>query len=75
MAVSTGSACASGNTDPSHVLKAMGIPKDMIEGSLRFSLGWGNTEAEVDYVIETLPGIVSRLRAISGKWNPEGVKT
>lgn len=73
VAVSTGSACASGNTEPSHVLKAMGLPKDLMEGSLRFSLGWGNTEEDVDYVIEVLPGIVSRLRAISGKWNEEKV--
>jgi cysteine desulfurase len=74
VAVSTGSACASGNTEPSHVLKAMGIPKDMIESSLRFSLGWGNTEEDVDYVIQTLPGIVSRLRAMSGKWTEERIK-
>jgi cysteine desulfurase len=75
VAVSTGSACASGNTEPSHVLKAMGIPKDMISSSLRFSLGWGNTEEDVEYVIETLPGIVSRLRAMSGKWTEEKVKS
>jgi cysteine desulfurase len=59
VAVSTGSACASGSTEPSHVLVAMGVPRDMIQGSLRFSLGWGNTEEEVDYVIEILPPIAS----------------
>jgi cysteine desulfurase len=75
VAVSTGSACASGNTDPSHVLQAMGVPKDMIEGSLRFSLGWGNTDEEVDRVIEVLPDIVARLRAVSGKWDAAKVKT
>ncbi len=74
VAVSTGSACASGNTDPSHVLLAMGIPKDMIEGSLRFSLGYGNTEEDVDYIVEVLPDIVARLRAISGKWEEEKVR-
>ncbi len=75
VAVSTGSACASGSTDPSHVLQAMGIPNDLIEGSLRFSLGWGNTDEDVDRVIEVLPDIVARLRAVSGKWDAAKVKT
>jgi len=75
VAVSTGSACASGSTDPSHVLQAMGVPKDLIEGSLRFSLGWGNTDEDVDRVIEVLPDIVARLRAVSGKWDAAKVKT
>ena len=75
VAVSTGSACASGNTDPSYVLQAMGVPKDLIEGSLRFSLGWGNTDEDIDRVIEVLPDIVARLRAVSGKWDAAKVKT
>ena len=75
ISVSTGSACASGSTDPSHVLQAMGVPKDLIEGSLRFSLGWGNTDEDVDRVIEVLPDIVARLRAVSGKWDAAKVKT
>ncbi|MFQ5692081.1 MAG: cysteine desulfurase NifS [Nitrospinota bacterium] len=75
VAVSTGSACASGNTDPSHVLVAMGVPRDLIEGSLRFSLGWGNTEEDVDRVIEVLPDIVARLRAVSGKWDEKKLAT
>ncbi|MDP6483450.1 MAG: cysteine desulfurase NifS [Nitrospinota bacterium] len=75
VAVSTSSACASGNTDPSHVLQAMGVPKDLIEGSLRFSLGWGNTDEDVDRVVEVLPDIVARLRAVSGKWDAAKVKT
>ena len=75
VAVSTSSACASGNTDPSHVLQAMGVPKDLIEGSLRFSLGWGNTDEDVDRVIEVLPDIVARLRVVSGKWDAAKVKT
>jgi cysteine desulfurase len=71
VAVSTGAACASGNTEPSHVLIAMGTPEDMIQGSLRFSLGHSNTEEEVDRVIEILPPIVERLRAISATWDGE----
>ena len=47
----------------------------MIEGSLRFSLGWGNTDEDVDRVIEVLPDIVARLRAVSGKWDAAKVKT
>ena len=69
VAVSTGSACASGNTDPSHVLLAMGIPKELSEGSLRFSLGYANTQEDVDHVVEVLPNIVAHLRAISGRWD------
>ncbi len=71
VAASTGAACASGNTEPSHVLVAMGTPEDMIQGSLRFSLGHSNTEEEVDRVIEILPPIVERLRAISATWDAE----
>jgi len=62
---STGSACASGSLQPSHVLRAMGVPFTCIHGSLRFSLSTYTTEAEVDYVLEALPGIVSRLRELS----------
>jgi len=62
---SSGSACASGSLDPSHVLLAMGIPHEKAHGSLRLSLGRYNTEAEVDTVIETLIPIVSRLREMS----------
>jgi len=62
---STGSACASGSLQPSHVLRAMGIPFTCIHGSLRFSLSTYTTDAEVDYVLETLPGIVNRLRELS----------
>jgi cysteine desulfurase len=62
---STGSACSSGSLEPSHVLLAMGYPHEVAHGSLRFSLGKGNTEEEVDRVIEVLTGIVKKLRAMS----------
>lgn len=65
IAASSGSACTSGSLDPSHVLLAMGIPVEFAHGSLRFSLGRGTTEAEIDYVLEQLPPIVQTLRAMS----------
>ena len=65
IAASSGSACTSGSLDPSHVLLAMGIPVEFAHGSLRFSLGRGTTEAEIDYVIEQLPPIIKTLRAMS----------
>lgn len=65
IAASSGSACASGSLEPSHVIRAMGIPFTAAHGSIRFSLSRYNTEEEIDYVLERLPGIVGRLRAIS----------
>jgi cysteine desulfurase len=65
VAVSTGSACSSGSTEPSHVLTAIGLSQDTGHGSLRFSFSKDNTRAEVDYVIETLPAIVEKLRKLS----------
>jgi cysteine desulfurase len=62
---STGSACASGSLQPSHVLRAMGVPFTSIHGSVRFSLSTYNTEKDVDYVLEVLPGIVEHLRDLS----------
>jgi len=67
IAVSTGSACTSGSVEPSHVLLAMGVPPHLAQCSLRFSLGRGNTEEDIDYVLEVLPGIVERIRRISGR--------
>jgi cysteine desulfurase len=65
VAVSTGSACSSGTLEPSHVLKAMGFPPHRTQNSIRFSLGMGNTEAEVDHVVSVLPGIVEKLRNLT----------
>ncbi|HCC37161.1 MAG TPA: cysteine desulfurase NifS [Treponema sp.] len=62
---STGSACASGSLEPSHVLLAVGVGPELAHGSIRFSLGWGNSEEDIDYIIETLPPIIKRLRAMS----------
>jgi cysteine desulfurase len=65
IAVSTGSACSSGSLEPSHVLRAMGLPQARTRNSLRFSLGRGTTEAEIDFVIEKLPGLAARLRQLT----------
>ena len=62
---SSGSACASGSLDPSHVLLAIGVPHEIAHGSIRFSVGDDTTDEEVDYVIEEMPKIIDRLRAMS----------
>jgi cysteine desulfurase len=62
---SSGSACTSGSLEPSHVLRAMGVPFTAAHGSIRFSLSRYNTEEEVDYTIQIMPGIVNRLRELS----------
>jgi cysteine desulfurase len=61
----SGSACHSGSVEPSHVLQAMNVPYEAALGSLRLTLGHANTEADVEYVLEVLPGVVERMRAIS----------
>lgn len=65
VAASSGSACASGSLDPSHVLLAIGLPHEIAHGSLRLSVGDDTTEADVDYVLEVLPPIIQRLRDMS----------
>jgi len=67
---SSGSACTSGSLQPSHVLRAMGVPFTMAHGSIRFSLSIYNTEAEINFVIEKLPPIIVRLRSMSPYWHP-----
>ena len=63
--VSTGSACASGSLDPSHVIRAMGVPFIAVHGSVRFSLSRYNTMDEVDYALEQIPPVIKRLRELS----------
>lgn len=62
---SSGSACTSGSLEPSHVLRAMGLPYTILHGSIRFSLSHYTTDEEIDQVLEVMPGIVERLRAMS----------
>src|SRR5947199_3268803 len=72
VAVSTGSACSSGTLEPSHVLRAMGLPAHRTQNSLRFSLGMYSTEAEVDRVVDVLPRLVEKLRGLTRKPQPVG---
>ena len=68
IAGSSGSACTSGSLEPSHVLKAMGLDHKSAHGSLRLSIGRGNTEEDIDYVLDVIPEIVTRLREMSSIW-------
>ncbi|MGE5789405.1 MAG: aminotransferase class V-fold PLP-dependent enzyme, partial [Syntrophaceae bacterium] len=65
IACSTGSACSSTSVEPSHVLRAIGLSVEQIRGSLRFSLGRHTEDHEIDRLLDVLPGIVRRLRAMS----------
>ena len=65
---SSGSACTSGSLEPSHVLRAMGVPFTAAHGSIRFSLSTYNTKEEMDYIVEHLPPIIQKLRDISPFW-------
>ena len=68
IAVSTGSACSSGTLEPSHVLLAIGLPHEFAHGTIRFSLGEQNTEADIDYTLEVLPKVIQELREMSPLW-------
>jgi len=70
---STGSACSSGSLEPSHVLRAIGLPPEIAQGSLRLTLGDANSEEDIDYVLEVLPEIVGKLRAMSPFYKPATV--
>ena len=74
ISASSGSACTSGSLDPSHVLLSIGLPHEVAHGSLRLSFGDYNTMEDVDYIIETLPPIIERLRSMSPLWDaiPQG---
>ncbi len=65
---SSGSACTSGSLEPSHVLRAMGVPFTAAHGSIRYSLSIYNTEEEIDFVIDKMPPIIERLRQMSPFW-------
>jgi len=69
---SSGSACTTGSLDPSHVLLALGLKHEVAHGSLRLSLGRDTTEKDVDYILEVLPKVVDRLRAMSPVWDRKG---
>jgi cysteine desulfurase len=72
VACSNGSACASGNPEPSHVLLAMGLPQHQAHASLRFSLGHSTTESEIQQACEIIPPVVSRLRESHPMWKKAG---
>jgi cysteine desulfurase len=73
IAVSTGSACASGSLDPSHVLLATGVDAERAHGSIRVSLGRDNTMEEVEYMLDVLPGIIKRIRNMSTAYVKGGI--
>jgi cysteine desulfurase len=71
---STGSACSSGSLEPSHVLRAIGLPPEIAQGSLRLTLGDANSEEDIDYVLNILPKTVGKLRAMSPFYKPANMR-
>ena len=71
IAASSGSACASGSLEPSHVLRAMKVPYTAAHGAIRFSFSRDNREEDVDHVLETMPSIIAQLRSLSPFWSKE----
>jgi len=69
---SSGSACTSGSLQPSHVLRAMGVPFTMAHGSIRFSLSVYNSDQDIDLVLEKMPSVIENLRALSPFWTTDG---
>jgi cysteine desulfurase len=67
ISVSSGSACTSGDTEPSHVLLAIGLERDVAQGSLRITVGRETTDADIDHLLEVLPHVVERLRSVSAE--------
>ena len=72
IAASSGSACTSGSLEPSHVMRAMGIPLTAAHGTVRFSLSRYNTSEEIEKVIDVVPGVVAKLRKLSPYWGEDG---
>ena len=66
VAASSGSACTTGAVEPSHVLLAMGVPRELALGAIRFSLGRESTAADVDRVVEVMPSVVAKVRKLAG---------
>jgi cysteine desulfurase len=66
VALSGGSACSTGAVEPSHVLVAMGVPRELALGTIRFSLGRDTSEADIERAIEVVPGVVEKVRRLAG---------
>jgi cysteine desulfurase len=74
IACSTGAACSSGAVEPSHVLSALGLTPEQARSSIRFSLGRYNTAEDIAVTLATLPAVVERLRSVSPRYKPAGVR-